>query len=79
MNRPRKEPVLDQETAAAYAYAKGHDDSEIVRVDPNGNAVKAPPITLEAALELIKLAHGNVHPISYNPPKGRWQVNARRK
>ena len=45
MNRPRNEPVLDQETAAAYAYAKGHDDSEIVRIDPNGHAVKAPPIT----------------------------------
>ena len=73
MNRPRQEPKLDPQTARAYVYAKRHDESEIVRIDPNGHAVKAPPITLERALELVEIARTNTYSQYHNPPKGRWK------
>ena len=65
--------MLDPETAAAYAYCKRHDDANIYVIDDAGHAKPAPPIDLERALTLVRLAQGNTHPVSYNPPKGRWK------
>ena len=49
MNRPRKQPVLDPETAAAFAYQERHMQSNIVAIDRDGFAKPAAPRDLERA------------------------------
>ena len=73
MNRPRQEPALDPQTARAYAYARRHDESGIYKITDEGNAVMAPPITLESALELVELARTNTYSEYHKPPNGRWK------
>ncbi len=77
MNRPRKQPVLDPETAAAFAYQERHMQSNIVAIDRDGFANPAPPCDLERALDAVRRAQWNTHPKAYDPKKGRWQQYGR--
>ena len=73
MSKWRREPRYDDETARALAYMQVRDESNIVYIDADGNAQPTRGISLDEAVDILQLSTLNTHPMSYNPPKGRWR------